>query len=151
YVVAAPIAVMDQPSPRRFCRGGLEGLLESLQWQCLSAEAGGHCPADDPSREHIRDERGRAEPGRDPAGGDAVEPEPLRSGSSEAPLAPIRTPVQATSGARREPLSPTAYPAQPGSFHQPRGPVAADFPSGTAPRVMHLPIPVDGLVLGMNP
>ena len=150
-VVAAPIAVMDQPSPRRFCRGGLEGLLESLQWQCLSAEAGGHCPADDPSRENVCDERGVAEPGRDPDVGDVSDPELIRSGSREVPLDQIRTTVQATSRARREHLSTTAYPAQTSSFHQPSGLVAADFPSGTAHRVMHLPIPVDAVVLGMNP
>src|SRR5699024_6871508 len=72
-------------------------------------------------------------------------------GSSEVPLDQIRTTVQATSGARREHLSTTAYPAQTSSFHQPSGLVAADFPSGTAHRVMHLPIPVDAVVLGMNP
>src|SRR5699024_10519401 len=133
------------------CRGGLEGLLESLQWQCLSAEAGGHCAADDPSRENIRDERGIAEPGRDPDVGDVSDPELMRSGSSEVPLDKIRTTGQATSVAGREPLSTTAHPSQTSSFHQPSGLVVDDFQSGTAHRVMHLPIPVDAVVLGMNP
>src|SRR5699024_12101800 len=118
---------MDQPSPRRFCRGGLEGLLESLQWQCLSAEAGGHCPADDPSRENIRDERGIAEPGRDPDVGDVSDPELIRSGSSEVPLDQIRTTVQADSGARREHLLSMVYLAQTSSLRQPRGLVVAEY------------------------
>src|SRR5699024_11471507 len=102
-------------------------LLESLVWQRPRSEAGGHFPAHDPSRENIRDERGIAEPGRDPDVGDVSDPELIRSGSSEVSLDQIRTTVQATSGARREHLSTTAYPAQTSSFHQPRGLVAAEI------------------------
>ena len=93
----------------------------------------------------------QAEPAQDPDVGDVSDPQLVRPLGGEAALHEVRTSIRLICRPRGDRRAAAPNPFHAGELHQPGDLVTADLPPGTAHRVVHLPDPVDAVVLRMDP
>jgi hypothetical protein len=127
---------------------GGQGLVQGVGHQ-RGVLGGGDPPAQDPSREHVDDERDVHEPGQGPHVGEVGHPQPVRRGRGvPAALDQVRVPRRpdlAHGGAGGVPAADDT--GDPGEAHQPADLVPADIQARPPSRVPRLADPVHAPVL----
>ena len=93
----------------------------------------------------------QAEPAQDPDVGDVSDPQLVRPLGGEAALHEVRTSIRLACRPRDDRLAAAPNPFHAGELHQAGDLVTADLPPGAAHRMVHLPDPVDAVVLRMDP
>ena len=83
--------------------------------------------------------------------GDVSDPELMRAIRGELPLHQIWAGIRLTSRPRGDRRTAAPNPFHAGELHQSGDLVPADLPPGAAHRVVHLPDPVDAVVLRVDP
>ena len=142
---------MDQTFPAPAGSRAQQRVLQGQQRQPRSVKAARDGPPDDAPGVDVGDESDVAEPAQDPHVGDVSDPELMRAIRGELPLHQVRAGIRLTSGLRGDRLAATANPFEAGGLHQPPDLVSAYFPAGPDHRVVHLPDPVDAVVLRVDP
>ena len=142
------IAVVHQALPAPAGSRAQQCVLESEQGQPRGVEAGRDGPPHDPAGEHVGDERDVAEPCQRAHVGDVSDPQAVRLLCSKAPLGQIREGIGHVSGVCGDRLPATPYPVKASSSHEPGD--LAHIPASAPHRMVHLPHPVDAVVLGVD-
>ena len=83
--------------------------------------------------------------------GDVCDPELVRAFRGEAALDQIWAGIRLACRSRGDRLTSAPHPFHAGELHQSGDLVPADLPPGAGHRVVHLPDPVDAVVLRVDP
>lgn len=126
------------------------GHIQCLHRQDLRSKRGRDVPADDATRVGIGDERDVSEPGPRRDIGHVADPEPARTVSGEPAIDEIRRLLQLRIRLRREYPLRLPYPTNTSNPHEALGLVASNISALPSHQRMHLPAPVDAVVLRMQ-
>ena len=125
-------------------------MVEGEQRQSRGVVAGRDGLSHDAPGVDVGDERDIAEPRHRAHVGGVSNPELVRTFSSEAALDEVRAGIRLTCRAGRDRLAATAYAFHEGELHQPDDVVTTNHPTGPDHGLVHLPHPVDAVVLRVD-
>ncbi len=148
--LGSSVAVMDQSALAAHGATGQQCVLQRQQGQAVGVEGRRDGPSDDLAGAYVGDEGDVAESGEDPHVGHVSDPQAVRLLCSKAPLDQIREGIGHVSGVCGDRLPATPYPLKASSSHEPGDLVTAHVPASAPHRMVHLPHPVDAVVLGVD-